>query len=172
MNLSTKGRYAVMAMADLARHAGGGAVTLAEIADRQAISQTYLVQLFNKLRKAGLVVSARGPGGGYRLSAHPGAIRISDIMFAVEEPFRTTRCHGRPGHGCLCGERCLTHDLWDALGAHIAAFLSAVSLADVIDGDPHSFVAPGLGCRSVLGAHIGRAAPAAVEAAIGAAVEA
>jgi len=152
MKLSTKGRYAVMAMADLAHNVDAGAVSLAEIAERQSISLNYLVQLFNKLRKAGLVVSARGPGGGYRLAAPIGEVRISDIMFAVEEPFRTTRCHGRPGKGCLCGERCMTHDLWDALGAHIAAFLSAVTLADVIDGDPHAFVAPGLGCRDVLSA--------------------
>lgn len=152
MNLTTKGRYAVMAMADLARQGPGATVSLADIADRQAISLTYLVQLFNKLRRAGLVTSARGPGGGYRLAAEPGKTAVSDIMFAVEEPFRTTRCSGRPGTGCGCSDRCLTHDLWEALGAHIASFLSAVTLADVIDGDPFSFVAPGPGCRSVLNA--------------------
>lgn len=158
MNLSTKGRYAVMAMSDLARHGEDGAVTLAAIAERQSISLNYLVQLFNKLKRAGLVVSARGPGGGYRLAAPASETRVSDIMFAVEEPFRTTRCLGEPGQGCLCGDRCLTHNLWDALGAHIAAFLSAITLADVIDGDPYAFVAPGPGCRNVLDARAERAA--------------
>jgi Rrf2 family iron-sulfur cluster assembly transcriptional regulator len=152
MNLSTKGRYAVMAMTDLAGRDQSAAVTLAAIAERQAIPLSYLVQLFNKLKKAGLVISTRGPGGGYRLAAPASRICVSDIMLAVEEPFRTTRCPGVAGHGCLRGARCLTHDLWDALGAHIAAFLSTVTLADVIDGSPHSFVAPGPGCRSILGA--------------------
>lgn len=142
MNLSTKGRYAVMAMADLARQGHGAVVSLAEIAERQAISLTYLTQLFNKLRRAGLVISVRGPGGGYRLAMAPGKVRIADVMFAVEEPFRTTRCEGEPGMGCQCNERCLTHDLWDALGAHIASFLSAVTLDDVIGGDPFAFVGP------------------------------
>ena len=153
MNLSTKGRYAVMAMADLASHADSGSVTLAAIAERQAISLNYLVQLFNKLKKAGLVIAARGPGGGYRLAAPASEIRVSDIMFAVDESFRTTRCPGGTGQGCVGGERCLTHDLWDALSAHIAAFLSTVTLADVVSGDPRALVAPGPGCRDVLEAN-------------------
>ena len=155
MNLSTKGRYAVMAMADLASQGRGTTVSLAGIAERQSISLTYLVQLFNKLRHSGLVTSVRGPGGGYKLTAVPADIAISDIMFAVDEPFKTTRCSGGPGAGCACGERCLTHDLWDALSAHIASFLNAVTLEDVIDGNPFSFVAPGPGCRSILGAPVG-----------------
>ena len=163
MNLSTKGRYAVMAMADLARHGRTGPVALSAIAARQAISLTYLVQLFAKLRKAGLVTAGRGPGGGYRLAAPADEVRISDIMFAVEEPFRTTRCI-RPGVGCGCTERCLTHDLWDALGAHIASFLAAVTLADVVEGDPRAFVAPGPGCLSVLGAEAALREPAAARA--------
>lgn len=151
MKLSTKGRYAVMAMVDLALEAGDGTVALSDIAGRQDISQTYLEQLFNKLRRAGLVHSARGPGGGYRLAATTKDISIADIMMAVQEPVKTTRCDGRPGNGCMCTQRCRTHDLWDALEAHIVSFLSSVSLDDVINGDPHAFVAPGHGCRTLLG---------------------
>jgi len=133
MKLSSKGRYAVMAMADLAREGAGRTVTLAEIASRQEISQSYLEQLFARLRRAGLVKSVRGPGGGYRLARGAEAIDIAEIVLAVDEPVRAIRCSGIKGQGCLSsGERCLTHDLWEELGEQIHVFLSGVSLEDVI----------------------------------------
>ena len=138
MKLSTRGRYAVMAMADLARHAGpgpeGGPVRLAEIAKRQEISLPYLEQLFAMLRRGGLVVAARGPGGGYRLAQPADELRIADIIVAVNEPIRTTRCKSESSQGCLGRTgRCLTHDLWEELGRQIEVFLSSVTLADVLD---------------------------------------
>jgi Rrf2 family protein len=150
MKLSSKGRYAVMAMTDIAREGGDGAVALARIAGRQGISLPYLEQLFNKLRRAGLVEATRGPGGGYRLAAPAGEIRLSDIMFAVDEPVRTNACPDGSGAGCLGQGRCCTHDLWNALGAHILSFLGAVTLADVVCGNAHEFVAPGLGCQAIV----------------------
>lgn len=132
MRLTTKGRYAVMAMVDLAGHGGRKPLTLAEIAMRQDISLPYLEHLFAKLRRGGLVRSVRGPGGGYFLARGAEAIRISDIILAVDEPIRATRC--RPGSPVSCQGvrgRCSTHDLWEALSNHIHAFLSSVSLADV-----------------------------------------
>lgn len=134
MRLSTKGRYAVMAMADLARNGRDRAVSLAEIAARQEISLSYLEQLFARLRRAGLVRSVRGPGGGYRLAAAASEIVVSDIVLAVDEPIRATRCSGHASpKGCmLSGERCITHDLWEGLGEEIHRYLSSVSLEDVI----------------------------------------
>lgn len=138
MRLSTKGRYAVMAMADLARHstANGSerSVSLAEIATRQEISLSYLEQLFSRLRRAGLVKSVRGPGGGYRLAARSDQTWVADIVLAVDEPIRATRCsvNGTP-RGCMTdGARCITHDLWEGLGQEIHRYLASVSLADVI----------------------------------------
>ncbi len=134
MKLTTKGRYAVMAMADLARHSDGSPMTLAEIATRQDISLSYLEQLFAKLRRGGLVRSVRGPGGGYLLARSGEAIRISDIVLAVDEPIRATRC--QPGSPVSCQGvkgRCMTHDLWEELSNHIILFLSSVSLDDVIN---------------------------------------
>jgi len=133
MQLSSKGRYAVMAMADLATHSQGKIVPLAEIAARQQLSLSYLEQLFSKLRRANLVASSRGPGGGYRLNIDVQDIFIHDIMRAVEEPLRMTRCHLEDTGGCVGDSRCLTHDLWRALGDHIAGFLGSVSLGDVLD---------------------------------------
>ena len=138
MRLSTKGRYAVMAMADLARngHADGvaRAVSLAEIAARQEISLSYLEQLFARLRKGGLVQSVRGPGGGYRLAKHPGETVVAEIVLAVDEPIRATRCKPNTGTGCQSDKsRCLTHDLWEELTHQIHLFLSSVSLADVVN---------------------------------------
>jgi Rrf2 family iron-sulfur cluster assembly transcriptional regulator len=136
MRLSTKGRYAVMAMADLARREADPcrAVALAEIAARQEISLSYLEQLFARLRRKGLVQSARGPGGGYRLAKGAAETTIADIVHAVDEPLRATRC-SMPGKGCMLkGERCLTHDLWADLGDRIEDYLASVSLADVIGG--------------------------------------
>ncbi|MDP8915592.1 MAG: Rrf2 family transcriptional regulator [Pseudomonadota bacterium] len=132
MQLSTKGRYAVMAMTDLARHEQGRAVALADIAARQQLSLSYLEQLFARLRRGGLVRSVRGPGGGYRLARTAAETRVVDIVCAVDEPLHVVRCEG--AKGCmLAGERCLTHDLWDALGQTIHDFLAGVSLADVIE---------------------------------------
>ncbi|MGZ8364063.1 MAG: Rrf2 family transcriptional regulator, partial [Caulobacteraceae bacterium] len=118
MRLSTKGRYAVMAMADLAQQGGDRAVTLADIAARQNISLSYLEQLFSRLRRKGLVQSARGPGGGYRLARPAADTPVADIVTAVDEPLKVTRCS--PGRGCMPGGTlCLTHDLWDELGLRI-----------------------------------------------------
>jgi Rrf2 family iron-sulfur cluster assembly transcriptional regulator len=140
VKLSTKGRYAVMAMADLARHCGAasdiGAApqSLTAIAKRQEISLAYLEQLFAKLRRAGLVTGVRGPGGGFKLARPAEELRIADIVLAVDEPLKATRCEGHGPVGCLKrGNRCLTHDLWDELGTQIEYFLSSVTLADVIE---------------------------------------
>ena len=134
MRLSTKGRYAVMAMVDLATHGLGKPIALAEIADRQAISLSYLEQLFAKLRRGGLVGSVRGPGGGYLLAHAADATRISDIILAVDEPIRATRCMPGSPRGCTGDtSRCMTHDLWEELGNHIHLFLSSVTLADVCE---------------------------------------
>ena len=135
MRLSTKGRYAVMAMADLARHGDAGrAVSLAEIAARQDISLSYLEQLFARLRRGGLVKSARGPGGGYRLARPAEETSVGAIVVAVDEPLRVTRCTGDGVKGCMpMGELCLTHHLWEALGQRIQDFLDGVTLADVLE---------------------------------------
>jgi Rrf2 family iron-sulfur cluster assembly transcriptional regulator len=137
MRLSTKGRYAVMAMADLARRQSPSerGLSLADIAERQDISLSYLEQLFARLRRKGLVISARGPGGGYRLALAPAEITVAAIIHAVDEPLHATRCGALEHEGCMQrGERCLTHDLWDDLGRHIENFLTSVSLADVAEG--------------------------------------
>ncbi|MEE8559274.1 MAG: Rrf2 family transcriptional regulator [Alphaproteobacteria bacterium] len=134
MRLSTKGRYAVMAMVDLASRSLGRPVALADIAQHQEISLSYLEQLFAKLRKGGLVRSVRGPGGGYLLSHPTEATRVSDIILAVDEPIRATRCMPGSPMGCTGDNgRCMTHDLWEELGNHIHLFLSSVSLADVCE---------------------------------------
>lgn len=136
MKLTTKGRYAVMAMADLARFSTGRPVALADIAQRQEISLSYLEQLFAKLRRGDLVKSVRGPGGGYLLSRNADDIRISDVILAVDEPIKATRCEVGSPKGCLgqSSSRCITHDLWDELSHQIQTFLSSVSLGDVING--------------------------------------
>ena len=135
MRLSTKGRYAVMAMADLARNGADRAVSLAEIAARQEISLSYLEQLFARLRKAGLVNSVRGPGGGYKLSRSSIDTMVAEIVLAVDEPIKATRCesHGKPSGCMMRGERCITHDLWEDLGEEIHRYLSSVSLDDVVE---------------------------------------
>ena len=132
MKLSTKGRYAVMAMADLANNADGKPVSLAEVAERQEISLSYLEQLFGKLRKGGIVKSVRGPGGGYLLSRPADDMRVSDIIMAVDEPITATRCKPGSSAGCHSDKsRCLTHDLWEELSNQIYLYLSTVSLGDV-----------------------------------------
>lgn len=134
MKLSTKGRYAVMAMVDLARYSSGRPIALADIAERQEISLSYLEQLFAKLRRGALVSSVRGPGGGYLLARAPAELRICDIIMAVDEPLRATRCKPHSSEGCHSDRsRCLTHDLWEALGHQIHLFLSAITLDDVIN---------------------------------------
>ena len=144
MRLSTRGRYAVMAMVELAARQERAAipapgkntapVSLAEIAAAQMLSLAYLEQLFGPLRRAGLVASARGPGGGYRLARPTDQISISDIVDAVDEPLRATRCEdGAPG--CIGGRRCITHDLWAELGEQIRLFLDGMMLSDVVRGD-------------------------------------
>lgn len=134
MKLSTKGRYAVMAMVDLASHSRGNPVALADIAERQEISLSYLEQLFGKLRKGGLVKSVRGPGGGYLLARIAQQTRVSDIILAVDEPIQTTRCSPGTPAGCHNNKgRCLTHDLWEELGNQIYLYLSSVSLHDICE---------------------------------------
>ena len=134
MQLSTKGRYAVMALTDLAGQGDTRAVPVAEIAERQQISQAYLEQLFARLRRRGLVTSHRGPGGGYRLAKPAAETTVADVVIAVDEPLRAIRCGGGKT-GCMKdGARCLTHDLWEETGRQIRAYLASVSLADVASG--------------------------------------
>ncbi len=134
MELTTKGRYAVMALADLAHQGADAAVPLSAIAERQHLSMTYLEQIFLKLRRGGLVVSERGRSGGYRLARAPSQIMVGEVMLAVSEATRMTRCGGEDAAGCVGEHRCLTHGLWDALSQHIQQFLDQVSLEDVLDG--------------------------------------
>lgn len=131
MKLTTKGRYAVTAMLDLALNSGTKPVSLAEISDRQEISLSYLEQLFAKLRKHDLVVSTRGPGGGYRVSRELSEVAIGQIIGAVDESVDATHCRGK--QNCHHDGRCLTHDLWAGLSEQIEEFLNGVSLQDLID---------------------------------------
>ena len=140
MRLSTRGRYAVMAMVEMAARekpgedcAAARPVTLNEIATAQHLSVAYLEQLFGRLRRAGLLASARGPGGGYRLARPAAQIAIAEVVDAAEETIVATRCE-EGGPGCLAGERCLTHDLWAELGDQIRIFLRGMTLADVVEG--------------------------------------
>jgi Rrf2 family transcriptional regulator, iron-sulfur cluster assembly transcription factor len=126
MRLTTKGRYAVTAMLDLAMNAKHGPVSLVDISERQKISVSYLEQLFAKLRRAGLVLSVRGPGGGYRLGREDDLIFISEVIDAVDEVVDATRCQGQGN--CQEGETCLTHELWEDLSEQIHQFLSKISL--------------------------------------------
>jgi len=131
MRLTTKGRYAVTAMLDLALHYDQGAVTLAEIAKRQGISLSYLEQLFARLRRNGLVDSVRGPGGGYNLAHDPAKISVADIVVAINENIDARRCGGKAN--CHGDERCLTHELWEELSDRIHSFLQSISLADLVN---------------------------------------
>lgn len=135
MRLSTKGRYAVMALVDLANMGADRPVALADIARRQEISLSYLEQLFAKLRKGGAVRSVRGPGGGYMLARPAEQLRISDIVVAVDEPIRATRCTPTSPEGCMANKsRCMTHHLWEGLSLQIYEYLSSVTVADVLNG--------------------------------------
>ena len=131
MRLTTKGRFAVTAMLDLALHGGKGPVTLAGISDRQKISLSYLEQLFGKLRRRKLVESVRGPGGGYHLARAAAELTIADIIRAVEEPLDSTQCGGR--ENCQENQRCMTHDLWEELNTAVYGFLQGVTLSQLVE---------------------------------------
>ena len=131
MRLTTKGRFAVTAMVDLALRQARGPVTLAGISERQHISLSYLEQLFGKLRRAGIVSSVRGPGGGYNLAKPAAALCVADIIVAVDEPLDATQCGGKENcHGE--NRRCMTHDLWARLNEKIFEYLASVTLADLV----------------------------------------
>jgi Rrf2 family iron-sulfur cluster assembly transcriptional regulator len=131
MKLTTRGRYAVTAMLDLALHQSEGPVSLAEIAQRQGISLSYLEQIFARLRRSELVSSTRGPGGGYRLSRQADVISVADVIGAVDETVDATRCAGL--QNCQGEERCLTHDLWQDLSGQIQDFLTGIDLAQLVE---------------------------------------
>ena len=132
MRLTTKGRFAVTAMIDLALRQGSGPVTLSAISQRQHISLSYLEQLFGKLRRNELVESTRGPGGGYTLGRAASDITVADIIASVDEPMDATQCSGKENcHGE--GQPCMTHDLWAALNARMYEFLSSISLQKLVD---------------------------------------
>ena len=131
MRLSTKGRYAVTAMMDLAIHHGQGPVTLADISENQGISLSYLEQLFARLKKNNLVEGLRGPGGGYRLSRRPDDISVADVITAIGEGIDSTLCEGN--EDCQDGEQCLTHELWTRLGQEIYDFLNDITLASFLE---------------------------------------
>jgi Rrf2 family iron-sulfur cluster assembly transcriptional regulator len=139
MRLTTKGRYAVTAMLDLALNAKERPITLADISQRQGISLSYLEQLFSRLRKQELVSSARGPGGGYRLSRDANEISVAKVIEAVDEKVTVTRCDGKGD--CQNGEACLTHKLWCSLSDQIHGFLSGISLGDLVQEEHVKMVA-------------------------------
>jgi len=131
MRLTTKGRFAVTAMLDLALHSARGPVTLAGISERQKISLSYLEQLFGKLRRRELVESVRGPGGGYHLAREASKVTVADIISAVEETLDSTQCGGR--ENCHDNHRCMTHELWEELNSTVFGFLSGVTLAQLVE---------------------------------------
>ncbi len=131
MRLTSKGRYAVTAILDVALHAKVGPVPLADISERQGISLSYLEQLFSRLRKNGLVQSIRGPGGGYLLGAQADAISVGQIINAVNESVDATRCGG--SGGCQDGQQCLTHSLWKDLSVRIEDFLDGITIAELMN---------------------------------------
>lgn len=131
MRLTTKGRYAVTAMLDLSLNYGKGAITLADISERQCISLSYLEQLFARLRKQGLVSSSRGPGGGYRLSRTATEITVMDVIAAVDEKVDSTQCQGK--HNCHADEQCVSHELWESLSDQIRIYLSGITLQSVVN---------------------------------------
>jgi Rrf2 family transcriptional regulator, iron-sulfur cluster assembly transcription factor len=131
MRLTTKGRFAVTAMLDLALHCERGPVSLAGISARQKISLSYLEQLFGKLRRRQLVDSVRGPGGGYNLARDAAEVSVADIVRAVEEPIDSTQCGGR--ENCHDNHRCMTHDLWEELNATVYSFLEGVKLSHLVE---------------------------------------
>jgi Rrf2 family iron-sulfur cluster assembly transcriptional regulator len=136
VRLTTKGRYAVTAVLDLAINEGRGPIALADIAERQGISLSYLEQLFAKLRKCGVVSSVRGPGGGYHLARKASTIHVAEVITAVDEHLDTTRCGGEGN--CKGGEPCLTHNLWMDLSERIHGYLTNISLQDLVDRRPEA----------------------------------
>lgn len=130
MKLTSKGRYAVTAMLDVALHSTRGPVPLADISERQEISLSYLEQLFSRLRKEKLVESIRGPGGGYRLGKSANEITIGAVIKAVDESVDATRCQGQSD--CQGGDRCLTHSLWQDLSDRISVFLNSITLGELM----------------------------------------
>ena len=138
MRLTTKGRFAVTAMIDVAMHNGNGPVTLAGVSERQKISLSYLEQLFGKLRRHGLVESVRGPGGGYNLARPADKVSVADVILAVDEPIDATQCGGK--ENCLDDKRCMTHELWANLNTHIFSFLRSVSLEQLVRAQDKSEV--------------------------------
>lgn len=136
MNLTTKGRYAVMAMVDIAVNDKGTPISLAQISERQGIALNYLEQIFMRLRKNGLVSSVRGPGGGYIVAKPLEEIRIAEIVKAVDESIKMTRCQSKDHNGCMSGKaKCATHSLWDGLGKQIFNYLNSISLADMCENN-------------------------------------
>jgi len=131
MRLTTKGRFAVTAMVDLAISGGERPVTLGDISERQKISLSYLEQLFGKLRRKALVSSVRGPGGGYRLTRPTAELSVGEIILAVDEPIDATQCGGK--ENCRDERKCITHDLWTDLNRHIFEYLDAVKLSDLVE---------------------------------------
>ena len=131
MRLTTKGRFAVTAMIDLAMRNGSGPVTLADISERQKISLSYLEQLFGKLRRHNIVGSVRGPGGGYRMARAMNEVSVADIIAAVDEPLDATNCGGM--ENCQDEHRCMTHDLWTNLNKRMHEYLASVSLYDLVN---------------------------------------
>jgi len=131
MRLTSKGRYAVTAMLDVALHSQEGPVPLADISERQGISLSYLEQLFSRLRKNGLVASVRGPGGGYLLGKDASEIAVGAVITAVDESVDATRCQGK--EGCQNGERCLTHTLWRDLSERISGFLNDITIGELVN---------------------------------------
>ena len=147
MRLTTKGRFAVTAMIDLALHHGSGPVTLAEISGRQKISLSYLEQLFGKLRRHQLVDSVRGPGGGYVLAKDTGQVSVAAIIQAVDEPIDATQCGGK--ENCHEEQKCLTHDLWAALNDRIFDYLEGVTLRQLVDSQKAKEAAKNTGVSPV-----------------------
>jgi len=164
MMLSTKARYAVMALVDLARCDGKCPVTLAAIAERQEIPLAYLEQIFARLKRANLVVSVRGPGGGYKLAKSADETSIASIVSASDEPMQMTRCANHGKAGCMTDKsQCLTHDLWEGLEQNIHEYLDSISLADVCERRVKKFPLPveeGRGEGQRHPAHARREAPA------------
>jgi len=131
MRLTTKGRYAVTAMLDIALYGADRAVKASDVSARQGISRSYLERLLGRLHQCGLVISTHGPGGGYQLARGKERISIADIIDAVEEEVDATQCHGK--RDCRDGEQCMTHELWESLSLHITQYLSSITLAAVIE---------------------------------------
>ena len=158
MRLTTKGRFAVTAMIDLALRQHNGPVTLAGISQRQRISLSYLEQLFGKLRRHQLVESTRGPGGGYTLGRPAKDVTVADVIFAVDEPLDATQCGGK--ENCHDDQRCMTHDLWSNLNAKMVEYLDSVNLADLVEEQKQRMAAAGRAAPpSVLHDNRGRQRP-------------